>query len=239
MVHDPVAPPRLRQPRLADMIAERFRGQILDGSLSPDERLPRQEILARELGVSLTVVREALRMLEAQGLITVHRGKTGGATVRIPDEAAISAAITTVAAMARIPGADVRCTLIALDGLCAQAAAAAAQPGRAALVQRLEGSLAVQLGNAGDAFGLECARFHAEISRGCGLVMLQSISGALEASARDLGPAVTRRCERRGPGTPLTAEHIVADHTQVVHAIASGNGRAAAIAAAHERAPRR
>ena len=134
MVHDPVAPPRLRQPRLADMIAERFRGQILDGSLSPDERLPRQEVLARELGVSLAVVREALRMLEAQGLVTVHRGKTGGATVRIPDDAAISAAITTVAAMARISGEDVRCTLIALDGLCAQAAAAAVAASRAGLL---------------------------------------------------------------------------------------------------------
>ena len=98
MVPDPVPPPRLRQPRLADMIAERFRGQILDGSLLRDERLPRQEVLARELGVSLTVVREALRMLEAQGLVTVHRGKTGGATVRVPGDAAISAAITTVAA---------------------------------------------------------------------------------------------------------------------------------------------
>ena len=94
--------------------------------------------------------------------------------------------------------------------------AAAGQPGRAALVRRLEGSLDVQLGSDGDAFGLECARFHAEISRGCGLVMLQSIAGALEASARNLGPAVTRRCEGRGLGTRLTAEHIVADHTRVV-----------------------
>lgn len=223
------------------MIAERFRGQILDGTLLPDERLPRQEVLARELGVSLAVVREALRMLEAQGLVTVHRGKTGGATVRIPDDAAISAAITTVAAMARISGEDVRCTLIALDGLCAQAAAAAVagQAGRDALVQRLEGSLGVQLGSAGDAFGLECGRFHAEIGRGCGLVMLQSISGALEASARNLHPAVTRRCEGRGPGTRLTAEDIVADHTRVVHAIASGDGSAALSAAAHRGAPPR
>lgn len=216
------------------MIAERFRGQILDGSL---ERLPRQEVLARELGVSLAVVREALRMLEAQGLVTVHRGKTGGATVRVPDDAAISAAITTVAAMARIPGDDVRGTLIALDGLCAQVAAG--QLGRAALVRRLEGSLDVQLGSAGDAFGFECARFHAEISRGCGLVMLQSIAGALEASARNLGPAVTRRCERRGLGTQLTIERIVADHTHVVQALADGNGPAASIAAAHEPTPRR
>jgi len=222
------------------MIAERFRSQILDGSLAAEERLPRQEVLARELGVSLTVVREALRMLEAQGLVTVHRGKTGGATVRIPDDAAISAAITTVASMAQISAEDVRGTLIALDGLCAQAAAAAAQPSRAALVERLEDSLDVQLSNAADdgAFRLECVRFHAEISGGCGLMMLHSISGALEASARNLGPAVTRRCERRGPGTQLTIKRVLADHAQVVHAVADGNGLAASLAATHQPAPR-
>jgi hypothetical protein len=131
VVPDPVPPPRLRQPRLADMIAGRFRSQILDGSLLPGGRLPRQEALAQELGVSLTVVREALRMLEAQGLVTVHRGNTGGATVRVPDGAAISSAISTVASLSRIAPDDIAATLTALDGLCAQSAAA--QPGRAAL----------------------------------------------------------------------------------------------------------
>jgi GntR family transcriptional regulator, transcriptional repressor for pyruvate dehydrogenase complex len=221
------------------MIAERFRSQILDGSLSPEDRLPRQEVLAQELGVSLTVVREALRMLEAQGLVTVHRGKTGGATVRIPDGAAISSAISTVAGLGQISGEDVRSTLIALDGLCAQMAAT--QPSRAAVVRRLEESLNVQLSNAQDegAFRLECARFHAEIGRGCGLHMLQSISDALETSARNLGHAVTRRCERRGPGSDLTIEHILADHRQAVRAITDGNGPAASVAAGHEPARRR
>jgi GntR family transcriptional regulator, transcriptional repressor for pyruvate dehydrogenase complex len=236
---DPVTPPRLRQPRLADMIAEQFRSQILHGSLSPGERLPRQEALAQELGVSLTVVREALRILEAQGLVTVHRGKTGGATVRVPDGGALSSAISTVAGLSRIAPDDMQATLIALDGACAQSAAA--QPGRAALAGQLEGSLDAQLRHAGDegAFRLECARFHAEISRGCGLDMLRWISGALETSARNLRPAVTRRCERPGPGTELRIEHILADHQQTRQAIAAGNGPAAAVAAAHPPARRR
>jgi DNA-binding FadR family transcriptional regulator len=221
------------------MIAGRFRGQILDGSLPPGERLPRQEALARELGVSLAVVREALRMLEVQGLVTVHRGKTGGATVRVPDESAISSAISAVAGLAQISAGDIRSTLIALDGLCAQTAAG--QPGRSALVKRLEGSLDDQFGRAGDegAFRLECARFHAEISRGCGLEMLHSIAGALETSARNLGHAVTRQCERREPGTVLTIENILADHARVAAAIAAGNGAAASVAATHEPARRR
>jgi GntR family transcriptional repressor for pyruvate dehydrogenase complex len=219
-------PPRLRQPRLADMIAGRFRSQILDGSLPPGQRLPRQEELARELGVSLAVTREALRILEAQGLITVHRGKTGGATVRVPDRTALDPALATTLAAAAAAGtgpADVAATLAALDGLCAQTAAA--QPDRSGLVPRLEASLAAQLGRAGGeaAFGLECGRFHAELSRGCGLAMLGSICDAL---AR---PPVTRRCQQPGLGPAL----ILADHRRVITAIAAGQGQAAAADAAH------
>jgi DNA-binding FadR family transcriptional regulator len=213
------------------MIAGRFRSQILDGSLPPGQRLPRQEELARELGVSLAVTREALRILEAQGLIRVHRGKTGGATVRVPDSATLETAlVTTLAAAAATDGigpADVATTLAALDGLCARTAAA--QPDRSGLVPRLEASLDTQLGLAGDeaAFGLECGRFHAEISRGCGLAMLGSICDAL---AR---PPVTRRCQQPGLGPAL----IVAEHRRIMGAIASGDEQAAADAAAHRDGP--
>lgn len=217
------------------MIAGRFRSQILDGSMAAGQRLPRQEVLARELGVSLTVAREALRMLEAQGLITVHRGKTGGATVRVPDGAALAAALAAVAARARIAPADTGATVAALDGLCARTAAA--QPDRATVVRRLEDSLDAQRRLAGDeaAFGPECARFHAAISHGCGLAMLQAMCDALATAARPLGHAAARRCERGEP--QLDAERILADHTRAVRAVASGDGPAAASAAGHRDGP--
>jgi DNA-binding FadR family transcriptional regulator len=228
-------PPRLRQPRLADMIAERFRAQIMDGALAPGERLPRQEALAQELGVSLVVVREALRMLEAQGLITVHRGKTGGATVRGPDRTALSAAIATAAGLARLPAGDIRATLIALDGWCAETAAA--QPGRQALVTRLNASVDAQLSSAAaeSEFRRECGRFHAEISRGCGLQTLRLLCDALDATARGLSPAGTRRCEEPG----LAVEQVVSEHRQAVRSISGADGPAAAAAARHQPARRR
>ncbi len=228
-------PPRLRQPRLADMIAERFRGQIMDGALAPGERLPRQEALAQELGVSLVVVREALRMLEAQGLITVHRGKTGGATVRGPDRTALSAAIATVAGLARLPADDIRSTLIALDGWCAETAAA--QADREALVTQLNAAVDAQLSSAAadSEFRRECGRFHAEISRGCGLETLRLLCDALEVAARGLGPAGIRRCEQPG----LAVEQIVREHRQAVRAISEADGPAASAAARHQPARRR
>jgi DNA-binding FadR family transcriptional regulator len=137
-------------------------------------------------------------------------------------------------ATARFPAEDVRLTIIALDCLCAQAAAALPDP--AALTARLRASLAAQTDVAGDEelLRIECIRFHTEIGLGCGLTTLHTILNALEASARHSGVPAIRSCERPGPGTGLTARTVLMDHNRVVRAIASGDRAAAASAAAHE-----
>ena len=66
-------------PRLsmAKIVGEKIRGQILDGTLRPGERLV-EDRLSAELGVSRVPVREALRELSAEGLVRIerHRGAT-------------------------------------------------------------------------------------------------------------------------------------------------------------------
>jgi DNA-binding GntR family transcriptional regulator len=56
-------------------VLEWFRNEILTGQLTPDTRID-QRAIALRLGVSLVPVREALRKLEAEGLIQIvpHRG---------------------------------------------------------------------------------------------------------------------------------------------------------------------
>jgi DNA-binding GntR family transcriptional regulator len=58
---------------------ELIREAILDGRLGPGERLKEEE-LARELGISRTPVREALLLLQAEGLVDAAPNR--GATVR-------------------------------------------------------------------------------------------------------------------------------------------------------------
>ncbi len=59
-------------------VFERLRGLILEGEYGPDERLV-EEQLAERLGVSRTPVRQALTMLEAEGLVEISPNR--GATV--------------------------------------------------------------------------------------------------------------------------------------------------------------
>jgi DNA-binding GntR family transcriptional regulator len=58
-----------------DLIVESIRRQILSGELPRGTRMP-QDGLARQFGASITPVREALRLLEAEGLLVSepHRG---------------------------------------------------------------------------------------------------------------------------------------------------------------------
>ena len=61
---------------------ELIRQAILEGGLEPGSRLKEEE-LARELGISRTPVREALLMLQAEGLIVTTPNR--GASVRVHD----------------------------------------------------------------------------------------------------------------------------------------------------------
>src|SRR4051794_15630849 len=69
----PIAP--IQRQTIASMTVEALRERILRGDYPEGEPL-RQDALADELGVSRIPVREALRQLEAEGLVTFnpHRG---------------------------------------------------------------------------------------------------------------------------------------------------------------------
>lgn len=62
---------------LHDEVVERLRALIVDGDLLPESRIPELEI-CRRLGISRTPLREALKVLAAEGLVTLmpHRGAT-------------------------------------------------------------------------------------------------------------------------------------------------------------------
>ena len=79
-------PGRVPQLRIAESVAASLRERILAASDGDGYRLPTQEQLVADFGVSYPSVREALRILETEGLVTVRRGKVGGAEVHRPDE---------------------------------------------------------------------------------------------------------------------------------------------------------
>lgn len=71
----------LPHPQMRDHVFKKLRRAIITGELKPGERLV-ERTLAEQLGVSRTPVREAIRMLELEGLIS-HSPKLGAVVARV------------------------------------------------------------------------------------------------------------------------------------------------------------
>ncbi|HEY9477761.1 MAG TPA: FCD domain-containing protein [Microbacteriaceae bacterium] len=71
-------------PAAYEHVVERLRRSIWLRLLLPGERLPPERALAESLGVSRVTVREALRVLQGEGLVATSRGSGGGTVVQEP-----------------------------------------------------------------------------------------------------------------------------------------------------------
>jgi DNA-binding FadR family transcriptional regulator len=74
----------VRVPKTAELVAAHIRRQIVRGELHEGDALPPESALMEEFTISRPTLREAFRILESEGLITVRRGARGGARVQIP-----------------------------------------------------------------------------------------------------------------------------------------------------------
>ena len=66
----PLSPPR----NLTREVVERLTAEIMSGALIPGAKLPTEQAMMAALGVSRTVVREAVAALRAEGLVTTRQG---------------------------------------------------------------------------------------------------------------------------------------------------------------------
>jgi len=64
--------------KLAERVANEVVEEITRAGLRPGDRLPSEVRMAQEMGVSRTVLREAMRILEVHGLISIKSGPNGG-----------------------------------------------------------------------------------------------------------------------------------------------------------------
>ena len=88
-------------------IADELRALIVSGELSEGDSLGREPDLVERFGVSRPSLREALRILEAEGLITVVRGVRGGVIVHLPDERMTARTAATLLQARNVSLADV------------------------------------------------------------------------------------------------------------------------------------
>lgn len=85
--------------RSLDDVVLQLREVVVSGRVLPGQRLPSERALTELMQVSRATVREALRALEAVGLVDIRLGGSGGAFVRSPDPRMIGSALSTTLVM--------------------------------------------------------------------------------------------------------------------------------------------
>jgi len=68
--------------RTFEEISSKVKDLIFEGTLKPGDRLPSEQELAKQFGVGRQSVREALRLLELSGFVSIQKGYGGGPVVQ-------------------------------------------------------------------------------------------------------------------------------------------------------------
>jgi GntR family transcriptional regulator, transcriptional repressor for pyruvate dehydrogenase complex len=219
---------QLRQPRLGELVAESLRDRITSGLLRDGDMLPKQEELLDEFQVSKPSLREALRILETEGLITVRRGNVGGALVHAPDRYDAGYMIGLVLEATGVGVTDVADALRLLEpvcaGLCAERddRAVAVVPTLRSIHERARAGIDDDIGFT--ALGRE---FHEALVAGCGNDTMIVVVGALESiwSARERDWAARATSRGDFPERNMRMEGVRA-HERIIELIERGDSAA-------------
>ncbi|WP_216892633.1 FadR/GntR family transcriptional regulator [Nocardia alni] len=148
-----------RIPKMAEVIAAELRSRILQGELEPGESLLSEAILMDQYEVSRPTLREALRLLEAQDLISVRRGSHRGPVVNLPDVGVAARAVAIQLQIRKTTLADVYRFRMLYEPPAARLAAMNATPESVRLLRRGLDDEAAAIGDSA-AYAAAAWQFH-------------------------------------------------------------------------------
>lgn len=133
-------------------------------------------------GVGRPAIRQALSILESERLITVRRGKEGGARVHAPKAVAAARAFTLVMEAMRIPLEDLATAISSLEPLCAGLCARRSDRELELLPSLRANLLATERAlDDAEAFTALSREFHERLVSGCGNATMILVAGTLTA----------------------------------------------------------
>ncbi len=203
-----------------------LRQRILSGALADGDRLPKQSDLLAEFHVSRPSIREALRILETEGLVTVRRGNLGGATVHAPEVHDTAYMLGLVLQGKQVELDDVGVALRHMEPACAALCAGSAD--RRHVVAELRDIQRDTVAAVDDdiRFVDHARRFHEQLVALCGNESMKVMVGALESvwSAHERAWARTASGAGSFPSADLRRQGIDA-HGRILSLVERGDPR--------------
>lgn len=110
-------------PKASDVLANELRERILSGEYPEGTALPPERELVKQTQMGRTTVREALRILQVQGLVRMKSGRAGGAFVQQPGNESVANSLELLIRGRQIRLTSIHQTREAIEPSCARLAA--------------------------------------------------------------------------------------------------------------------
>jgi len=205
--------------RMSEAIVDQIKTLIRTNRLRPGDRLPSERELCERMGVSRVTVREALRILEAGGLVEIRVGARGGAFVTTPSSERLGAGLADLINLAPVTAVEVTEARLVFElGIIPTVVDRATGEDVEDLRRLISDHLAAL--QQGEYTMARSAEFHVRLAactHNAAIEMLvQSFHGPLLMSLREASTA-----------SPLMGQRGVYEHRDLVEAIAARDAAAA------------
>ncbi|MDQ1594467.1 MAG: GntR family transcriptional regulator, transcriptional repressor for pyruvate dehydrogenase complex [Arthrobacter pascens] len=214
--------------RTHQLVLRWIEDQLSEGTLAVGGRLPAERSLAEQLAVSRTSVREAIRILEAMGIVRagVGSGPDAGTVVISDPTAALGSALRLHVATQHLPVADIVETRVLLESW----AAARAKPDAPELARAAELLDDMDADPGTDDFLALDVQFHLALADAAGNAVVSAMMGSLREAIQGYAEKMTANLS----DWDATAARLRSEHREILDAIRNDDGgRAAKLVAAH------
>ncbi len=203
--------------------------EIASGRLRIGQRLPAERTIAEQLHVSRTSVREAIRVLEAMGMVRsgVGSGPNAGTLITADPAAPFTSAMRMHFSTSHLPAGDIVQTRLLLESWAVEHADASSPflDSARALLQAMD-----EPGLDTESFLELDAEFHVALAQAAGNVLVSTMMGSL----RDAIGQYTLNLIVNLPDWSVTASRLRSEHHQIYNAVIAGDPeRASELVAAH------
>jgi DNA-binding FadR family transcriptional regulator len=169
----------------SEVIARQLIDHIIDSGLTSGSKLPREQDMAEQLGVGRTTLREALRLLESRGMLTIRSGPGGGPVVRHPEPSDLTDALLVILQFQRATMLEILDARIMFESAAAGLAATRITSTELDRLRELNEEISAVVGADHETALYANKRFHRLIAAASGNIVVQTFVDTLLEVADD------------------------------------------------------
>jgi DNA-binding FadR family transcriptional regulator len=214
----------VRPVRLYERIVDQVESAIASGDLQPGQRLPSERELVAQFGTSRATVREALRVLESSGLVRSRPGDPNGPEILPFSSRGLSKQLRRLAHAEGLTLAQLLVSRMMLDAAANRLAAVLRTGEQLAQIEAAITRMGVAVDEGYAAFGEADVAFHEAVAAASGNTLVQVSNEVV----RDTVLSLISDKIAHARNSKALMRRSLGHHAQVLEAIRSGDGPAAA-----------